>query len=55
MVQEQLRDFIRRGVADALEKTSGVVDASASNTWMLEIFEAAFEILRSLGDQEARE
>jgi Glu-tRNA(Gln) amidotransferase subunit E-like FAD-binding protein len=57
-VEQQLRDFIRNGVSDALtqalaetanltpERTQGFVDA---------VYESAFSILQALGDAEANQ
>ena len=54
-VQQQLRDFVRRGVSDAITRT-GVTPKSLTREettrFMTEIYEAAFEALRTLGEGE---
>ena len=56
IAQAQLRDFIQRGVSDALhssgERIQNLTQAMAS-VFVDEIYQSAFEILRALGETEA--
>lgn len=55
-VQAQLRDFIRRGVADALTSArEGMQQLTTENVhrFVNGVYEQAFSILRSLGEREA--
>jgi hypothetical protein len=55
-VQAQLREFIQRGVSDALH-ASGVrvqnLTPEIANTFVADIYQSAFDILSALGDSEA--
>ena len=57
-VQAQLREFIQRGVSDALN-ASGVriqsLTPELANTFVADIYQSAFEILSELGKSEAGE
>jgi hypothetical protein len=56
-VQDQLRDFIRRGVGDALTAMSDGMEALTPERvlgFVDEVYESAFAILQSLGDAEAQ-
>lgn len=55
-VQAQLRDFIRRGVADALTSARGAMNALTQDrvlAFVNGVYEQAFAILQSLGDAAA--
>jgi len=55
-VQEHLRDFIRRGVSDALAAARGAMDALTPDRvldFVAGVYESAFGILQSLGNAEA--
>jgi hypothetical protein len=55
-VQEQLHDFIRRSVADALSKSPAAPSALTPDSvfaFVGNIYEHAFEILRIMGETEA--
>jgi len=55
-VQEQLHDFIRRSVADALAKSSSTPSSFTPDNVLAfvgSIYEQAFEILRIMGETEA--
>jgi hypothetical protein len=55
-VQTQLRDFIRRGVADALAGARAALMALTPDRvfgFVTNVYEATFGILEALGDQEA--
>jgi len=55
-VQAQLRDFIRRGVSDALAASPNAIQSITPdrvNEFVSGIYQAAFEILQTLGDAEA--
>ncbi len=55
-VQAQLRDFIRRGVSDALSRARSAAQALTPNRvldFVGGVYEAAFGILQTLGDAEA--
>jgi len=54
-VQEQLTDFIRRGVSDAITRigvTPTSLTSDQTRRFMTEVYQAAFEALQSLGDGE---
>ena len=57
LVQAQLKDFIRRGVADALTTTTRTVTAALTPDRVLQfvggVYEQAFAILQIMGDEEA--
>lgn len=56
-VQAQLRDFIRRGVSDALTAARAALRSLTPDRvlgFVTGVYEAAFGILQLLGDQEAR-
>ena len=56
-VQTQLRDFIRRGVADALNAARSALDALTPSRvlgFVGGVYEAAFGILQALGEREVR-
>jgi hypothetical protein len=56
-VQAQLRDFIRRGVADALTSARAALQALTPETvlgFVGGVYEAAFGILQVLGEREAQ-
>jgi hypothetical protein len=54
-VEAQLRDFIRRGVSDAVN-ASGVniqsLSAAVVKGFVTQVYEAAFDILQTMGDEE---
>jgi hypothetical protein len=55
-VQDQLRDFIRGGVSDALARASALPDPLTPNralAFVAGVYEQAFEILQTMGDAEA--
>lgn len=55
-VQAQLRDFIQRGVSDALNTASVAVQALTPDAvigFVTGIYQSAFEILQTMGDAEA--
>lgn len=55
-VQEQLRDFISRGVSDALTDAREAMDALTPNRtleFVGSVYEQAFSILQTLGEKEA--
>jgi hypothetical protein len=55
-VQAQLRDFIQRGVSDALNNAAVVVQALTPDAvigFVTGIYQSAFEILQTMGDAEA--
>ncbi len=57
-VQNQLRDFIRRGVADALTRARAELDNLTPDRvfeFVGGVYESAFSILEALGAQEAEE
>lgn len=57
-VQAQLKDFIRRGVADALNTARSVTTALTPDRalqFVGSVYEQAFEILQIMGDEEAEE
>jgi hypothetical protein len=58
LVQAQLREFIQRGVSDAIN-SSGVrvqsLTPGLATTFVAEIYQSAFEILEELGKSEAGE
>lgn len=54
-VQDQLRDFIRRGVSDALtaaRSTVQILTADRVTEFVNGVYQTAFEILRALGEAE---
>lgn len=56
-VQEQLQDFIRRGVSDALGRARNDLETltpARALEFVDEVYESAFEILQALGDEEAQ-
>jgi len=58
MVQAQLRDFIQRGVSDAIN-TAGIniqaLTTEAVMGFVTDIYQSAFEVLQAMGDREAME
>jgi hypothetical protein len=55
-VEAQLRDFIRRGVSDALAealKSAGPISMANSVDFVTGVYELAFEMLQTLGEAEA--
>ena len=55
-VQTQLREFIQRGVSDALHASAVRIQAlthSQVMTFVTDMYQAAFEVLRALGEAEA--
>lgn len=55
-IQAQLRDFIRRGVSDALSAARATIQALTPDRvlgFVAGVYQAAFEILQTLGDAEA--
>jgi hypothetical protein len=55
LVQRQLRDFIRRGVADALTAARAVNAGLAPDRiskFVAGVYESAFDILRAQGEEE---
>jgi hypothetical protein len=57
LVQKQLHDFIRNGVSDALTAARAgtpVLTQGLVQTFVDAVYERAFDILRALGDAEAR-
>jgi len=55
-IQDQIYDFVRRGVADALTRSGNAInELTADNIQQFvdQIYEDAFAILRSLGEREA--
>lgn len=57
-VQNQLRDFIRRGVADALTRSRAELDNLTPDRvfeFVEGVYESAFSVLEALGRQEAEE
>lgn len=58
LVQQQLHDFIRRGVADALSAARTAMHSLTPDRvldFVAGVYESAFAILRTLGDAEAAE
>jgi hypothetical protein len=56
-VQAQLRDFVRRGVADALTSARAALEALTSESvirFVDGVYVSAFEILRTMGEAEER-
>jgi Glu-tRNA(Gln) amidotransferase subunit E-like FAD-binding protein len=54
-VEQQLNDFIRRGVSDAISRLGarpGALTADQTSQFMTEIYQAAFDALQTLGDRE---
>lgn len=54
-VQDQLRDFIRRAVSDAITRTGTAPNSltrDETTRFMTDIYQAAFEVLQTLGDRE---
>jgi len=57
MAQEQLRDFIRNGVSDALTAARAetpLLTQDIVQKFVDGVYERAFEVLRSMGEAEAR-
>jgi hypothetical protein len=57
-VQAQLHDFIRRGVSDALtaaHEAVGLLTQDRVLSFVSQIYEMAFDILKSMGDREAEQ
>ncbi len=57
LVQSQLRDFIQRGVSDAVHNSGTTIPTLTQDRVMgfvNEVYQAAFEILQTLGEAEAR-
>lgn len=55
-VQAQFRDFVRRGVSDALSMSRAALQSLTPDrvlSFVTGIYESAFEVLRALGDAEA--
>lgn len=58
LVQSQLRDFIQRGVSDALNSSGVSIQALTPNavlSFVNGIYQSAFEILQTMGEAEAAE
>lgn len=58
LVQSQLRDFIHRGVSDALNASGVSIQSLMPETvldFVTDIYRAAFEILETLGEEETPE
>lgn len=54
-VQEQLNDFIRRGVSDAVNRVGTLpqsLTAAETSRFMTEVYQAAFDALQTRGDAE---
>jgi hypothetical protein len=54
-IEDQLRDFIRRGVADALANARAALETLTTETalrFVDDVYASAFEILRTLGEAE---
>lgn len=57
-VEAQLREFIQRGVSDAIVAASadiGVLSQDAVSGFVNGVYETAFEILQTMGDREANQ
>jgi hypothetical protein len=57
-VQDQLEDFIRRGVSDALTQARTDLEELTPEhvlDFVEDVYKSAFEILEAMGEQEARE
>ncbi len=55
-VQDQLRDFIRRAVADALANARAALERltpARVNSFVNRVYESAFTILKTLGEAES--
>jgi len=58
VVQAQIRDFIMRGVSDALTSARGTLDALTADrvlAFVDDVYESAFQILQARGDAEAEQ
>ena len=58
LVSTQLREFIHRGVSDAIQNTEiaiHAINATDQMEFVLGIYESAFEILRAMGETEGSE